>query len=99
MSKSDRERKADGCVWCVKGAGGESVPMTVIGAGECMYESVCLGEEVKVPVECRKKSTRWREQRDEIEQRDAEYSACSDGSEPYLFYRGAVHCVMLDEKE
>lgn len=67
MSKSDRERKADGCVWCVKGAGGESAPMTVIGAGECMYESVCLGEEVKVPVECRKKLTRWREQREEIE--------------------------------
>lgn len=27
------------------------------------------------------------------------FGVWTDGSKPYLFYRGAVHCVMLDEKE
>lgn len=27
------------------------------------------------------------------------FGVWTDGSKPYLFYRGTVHCVMLDEKE
>lgn len=42
-------------------------------------------------------AARWREQK--IENNGRVFGVWTDGSEPYLFYRGAVHCVMLDEKE
>lgn len=89
------------CVWCGGrgGAGGESARMTVIGAGECVSLSVCLGEETKVPVE-------WAGRGNTVESRGTEnqrgqrvFGVWTDGSKPYLFYRGTVHCVMLDEKE
>lgn len=95
------------CVWCGEGgAGGESARMTVIGGGGggrgSVSLSVCLGEETKVPVGGmggkRQHGGECRETENQRGQRV--FGVWTDGSKPYLFYRGAVHCVMmLDEKE
>lgn len=78
-------------MWCVKGgAGGESM------GGRGMYESVSLSRRRSQGTGGMSKGSNTVESRGRRSNNGTQniWSAVTD-----LFYRGAVHCVMLDEKE